>query len=167
MTTPIQNWADLTFDQQQQVLSRPAQADNEKLSKIVSDILLQVKHRGDDAIRELTKKFDGIRLAKLRLNDEQIINAKNEISENVKSAIDLAYSNIKTFHQAQLPKDVRIETQPGVICELKHAAIDSVGLYIPGGSAPLPSTVLMLGATAQVAGCQRKVLCTPPDAKAI
>lgn len=165
MTTPIQNWADLTFDQQQQVLSRPAQADNEKLSKIVSDILLQVKHRGDDAIRELTKKFDGIRLAKLRLDDEQIINAKNEISENVKSAIDLAYSNIKTFHQAQLPKDVRIETQPGVICELKHAAIDSVGLYIPGGSAPLPSTVLMLGATAQVAGCQRKVLCTPPDAK--
>ncbi|WP_040522350.1 histidinol dehydrogenase [Aliiglaciecola lipolytica] len=161
----MQNWADLTFDQQQQVLSRPAQADNEKLSKIVSDILLQVKHRGDDAIRELTKKFDGIRLAKLRLDDEQIINAKNEISENVKSAIDLAYSNIKTFHQAQLPKDVRIETQPGVICELKHAAIDSVGLYIPGGSAPLPSTVLMLGATAQVAGCQRKVLCTPPDAK--
>ncbi|GAA6186471.1 histidinol dehydrogenase [Aliiglaciecola sp. NS0011-25] len=165
MTTQIQNWANLSDSQKQNILSRPAQADNEKLTKIVSDILQQVKERGDDAVRELTEQFDGIRLTKLRLSNESLINAANEISDNVRTAIDLAYANIKAFHQAQFPTDVKIETQPGVLCELKHSAIDSVGLYIPGGSAPLPSTVLMLGATAQVAGCERKVLCTPPDAK--
>ncbi|MDO6712273.1 histidinol dehydrogenase [Aliiglaciecola sp. 2_MG-2023] len=161
----MQNWANLSDSQKQNILSRPAQADNEKLTKIVSDILQQVKERGDDAVRELTEQFDGIRLTKLRLSNESLINAANEISDNVRTAIDLAYANIKAFHQAQFPTDVKIETQPGVLCELKHSAIDSVGLYIPGGSAPLPSTVLMLGATAQVAGCERKVLCTPPDAK--
>ncbi|WP_252728868.1 histidinol dehydrogenase [Aliiglaciecola lipolytica] len=165
MTTQIQNWANLSDSQKQNILSRPAQADNEKLTKIVSDILQQVKERGDVAVRELTEQFDGIRLTKLRLSNESLINAANEISDNVRTAIDLAYANIKAFHQAQFPTDVKIETQPGVLCELKHSAIDSVGLYIPGGSAPLPSTVLMLGATAQVAGCERKVLCTPPDAK--
>ncbi|MBU2877032.1 histidinol dehydrogenase [Aliiglaciecola lipolytica] len=161
----MQNWANLSDSQKQNILSRPAQADNEKLTKIVSDILQQVKERGDVAVRELTEQFDGIRLTKLRLSNESLINAANEISDNVRTAIDLAYANIKAFHQAQFPTDVKIETQPGVLCELKHSAIDSVGLYIPGGSAPLPSTVLMLGATAQVAGCERKVLCTPPDAK--
>ncbi|GAA0860121.1 histidinol dehydrogenase [Aliiglaciecola litoralis] len=144
-------------------MSRPAMTDNNTLSDIVSDILSQVKSRGDDAITELTERFDGVQLANLKLPQCALDTAQSEISDSVKSAIDMAYGNIKQFHQAQFPQDVRVETQPGVVCELKHAALDSVGLYIPGGSAPLPSTVLMLGATAQVAGCARKVLCTPPD----
>ncbi|MEP4891898.1 MAG: histidinol dehydrogenase [Aliiglaciecola sp.] len=160
----MQDWAILSDSQKQQILSRPAQADNDKLRKIVSDILQRVKEHGDDAVKELTEQFDGIRLVTLRLDNQSLINASKEITDKVRSAIDLAYANIKAFHQAQYPSDVKIETQPGVLCELKHAAIDSVGLYIPGGSAPLPSTVLMLGATAQVAGCSRKILCTPPDA---
>ncbi|WP_425542588.1 histidinol dehydrogenase [Aliiglaciecola litoralis] len=163
MSAKIHNWNIITKAQRLQLMSRPAMTDNNTLSDIVSDILSQVKSRGDDAITELTERFDGVQLANLKLPQCALDTAQSEISDSVKSAIDMAYGNIKQFHQAQFPQDVRVETQPGVVCELKHAALDSVGLYIPGGSAPLPSTVLMLGATAQVAGCARKVLCTPPD----
>ncbi|WJG07994.1 histidinol dehydrogenase [Aliiglaciecola sp. LCG003] len=163
MPANYQIWASLSDSEKVTLLSRPAMADNKTLADTVSGILQQVKNRGDEAIRELTKKFDGVDLAQLRLASAALTSAQSEISDKVKKAIDIAYQNISLFHQAQYPQDVKVETQPGVVCELKHTALDAVGLYIPGGSAPLPSTVLMLGATAQVAGCNRKVLCTPPD----
>lgn len=163
MPAEIQDWNSLSDVQQTQLLARPAMADTQKLQLIVGEIIGQVKQRGDEALRELTKQFDGVRLAKIQLPKSAIESAVNEIDAKVKAAIELAFDNITQFHQAQYPQDVKVETRPGVVCELKHAPLDAVGLYIPGGSAPLPSTVLMLGATANVAGCARKVLCTPPD----
>lgn len=156
-------WSTLSANKQAQLLQRPAMADNTKLSSIVGKILSDVDTRGDEALRDLTKQFDGVRLAKLRLDKTEIESAESLISPKVKAAIDLAFDNIKLFHQAQYPTDVKVETTPGVLCEQKFAPLASVGLYIPGGSAPLPSTVLMLGVTAGVAGCPRKVLCTPPN----
>lgn len=159
----MQTWSGLNEGQQQALLSRPAMADNKALSSAVADIIQQVADNGDNALRELTRRFDGVELGELSFPMGELTSAKHDISRDVKTAIDTAYANIHAFHSAQKPSDVRVETAPGVVCELKHAPLDSVGLYIPGGSAPLISTVLMLGATAQVAGCPRKVLCTPPN----
>ncbi len=161
----MNTWSKLSAKEQAELLRRPAMSDNVSLTKTVAEIIGQVEEQGDKALLSLTKRFDGADLAQLALDENSINSAEDEVSEQVKAAILLAYKNIKRFHQAQLPEDVKIETSPGVICELKHAPLNSVGLYIPGGTAPLPSTVLMLGITAQVAGCQRKVLCTPPDSE--
>ena len=158
----MQPWSILSKIEQAQLLARPAIGRYRELADAAADIIEQVKTYGDDALKDFTKRFDGVRLSTLALNPEQIASAQDELSAEVKLAIDTAFDNIYRFHKAQYPKDVQVETAPGVLCELKHAALDSVGLYIPGGSAPLPSTVLMLGATAKVAGCRRKILCTPP-----
>ncbi len=154
-------WSQLSSQQRQQALQRPALADAGALQSTVADIIRQVENDGDRALFALSEKFDNVRLDNLRLPEQQISNAADELTDEVKSAIELAYENIRAFHQAQRPADVELQTSPGVICQLKHIALDAVGLYIPGGTAPLPSTVLMLGATAQVAGCARKILCTP------
>lgn len=158
----MQRWSTLTPQQQSQLLARPAVAQADSIKQAVAKVIQQVAAQGDAALLALTARFDGVEISQLQLPATQINAAKQQIKPEVKQAIDTAYANIRRFHQAQIPKDVSIETSPGVRCELKHSAIDSVGLYIPGGTAPLPSTVLMLGAVAQVAGCKRKVLCTPP-----
>ncbi len=159
----MQIWAQLNSTEQAKLLSRPALADSKALSNTVTDIIEQVKQQGDKALLAFTERFDGVKLESLRFNDDSLSSFASQIKPEVKWAIDQAYANIKAFHQAQYPEDVVVETTPGVVCELKHAPLASVGLYIPGGTAPLPSTVLMLGATAQVAGCARKVICTPPN----
>jgi histidinol dehydrogenase len=159
----MQIWAQLNPAEQAKLLSRPALSDSQALSDTVADIIQQVKLQGDKALLTFTERFDGAKLESLRFSDASHSSFAGQIKPEVKWAIDQAYANIKTFHQAQYPEDVVVETTPGVVCELKHAPLASVGLYIPGGTAPLPSTVLMLGATAQVAGCARKVLCTPPN----
>jgi histidinol dehydrogenase len=159
----MQTWSSLNVEQRQQLLSRPAMADSAALSQGVSAIIQQVREQGDAALFRLTARFDGIELADLTLPASAMQGLASQLEPKVKQAIDQAYQNIKAFHQAQYPQDVRVETAPGVVCELKHAPLAAVGLYIPGGTAPLPSTVLMLGVSAQVAGCERKVLCTPPN----
>ncbi|WP_158769244.1 histidinol dehydrogenase [Paraglaciecola sp. L1A13] len=159
----MQTWSSLNQGQQKALLSRPAMADNNALSNTVAEIIQLVADNGDNALRELTARFDGVELGELSLATSELANAQHDISEEVKAAIDMAYANIHAFHSAQKPTDVKVETAPGVMCELRHAPLASVGLYIPGGSAPLISTVLMLGVTAKVAGCPRKVLCTPPN----
>lgn len=159
----IVKWNELTAPQQLSALARPALADSSMLQTTVSNILHTVLAKKDEAVLAYTHKFDGVNLDNLRLPPEQIASAPAHISPKVKSAIDIAYRNIRLFHEAQLPKDIAIETEPGVLCEQKHAALEKVGLYIPGGSAPLPSTVLMLGVCAQVAGCKLPILCTPPS----
>lgn len=159
----MQIWAKLNPTEQAELLSRPALADSKALSDTVADIIQQVKQQGDKALLAFTERFDGAKLENLRFNDASLSSFASLIKPEVKWAIDQAYANITAFHQAQYPNDVVVETTPGVVCELKHAPLASVGLYIPGGTAPLPSTVLMLGATAKVAGCARKVLCTPPN----
>ncbi len=157
------HWSQLSTQQQQDALARPAQSANAQLTQQVEAIIARIKTDGDSALLEYTERFDGVTLTQLALSDAAKAAALATLDDAVKASIDIAYRNIKAFHQAQMPRDVELETQPGVVCELKHVPLDAVGLYIPGGSAPLPSTVLMLGTTAQVAGCERKVLVSPPN----
>ena len=156
-------WQNLTQEQQQQCLLRPALSNKDSLSSTVAELIEKVKTQGDSAIIELTKKFDGVELEQVALPNSLKQSSLAQLTPARKQAIELAYANINAFHQAQKQNTITVETTPGVVCELRTTAIKSVGLYIPGGSAPLPSTVLMLGIPAQIAGCKRVVLCTPPD----
>lgn len=157
------NWQDLTAQQKKSALARPAISESALLSTQVANIIAQVKNQGDQAIFTLTEQFDGIALSTLAVTPEQVNQAKLALSDKRINAINTAYEQIKTFHSAQTANDITVETRPGVTCTLKTEAIESVGLYIPAGSAPLPSTVLMLGVPAQLAACKRVVLVCPPD----
>ncbi|XQW83785.1 histidinol dehydrogenase [Thalassotalea piscium] len=163
MTKEIINWQQLDAQARQSALSRPAIAESGLLSQQVTNILNKVKADGDQGLIALTEKFDGIKLTRLTLANDAITQAKKELSQTRLAAIEMAYGQIKRFHQAQVAQDITVETTPGVRCTLKTEAIESVGLYIPAGSAPLPSTVLMLGVPSQLAGCKRTVLVCPPD----
>ena len=125
-------------------------------------MIADVRQRGDDALLDLTEKFDKIRPEAIKVSTNEVDAAAARLSGEMKQALQQAYDNIATFHKAQKQKTLRVETQPGVVCEQVTRPINSVGLYIPGGSAPLPSTVLMLGVPAQIAGCRQAVLCSPP-----
>lgn len=163
MNTQTINWQETSEQQKTDALARPAIADNALLSTQVANILSQVKKQGDKSLLALTEQFDGIALTTLAVTAAQVKQAKIAITEKRLKAINTAYTHIKSFHSAQKPEDIFVETCPGVRCTLKTEAIESVGLYIPAGSAPLPSTVLMLGVPAQLTGCSRTVLVCPPD----
>lgn len=163
----MQIWSQLSPAQQQKLLTRPAQQQAPQIDQRVADILRQVQQQGDQALLELTRQLDGVNLSDLRLSNEALGKLSEQCPMAVQQAIRQAYANIRSFHQAQYPKDIQLDTQPGVHCQQKHAPLASVGLYIPGGSAPLPSTVLMLATPAKVAGCQRTVLCTPPNSQGL
>ncbi len=163
MSNEILVWDKLSEQQQNQALARPAIADNATLATQVSAIINQVREGGDQALLSLTEKFDAVKLTSLKVNKQQINAAKASLSPERTAAIETAYQQISCFHQAQLPQDIEVETRPGVNCILKSEAIESVGLYIPAGTAPLPSTVLMLGVPAKIANCQRSVLVCPPN----
>ncbi|MGF1724123.1 histidinol dehydrogenase [Photobacterium nomapromontoriensis] len=155
-------WQSLSEDQQESLLERPAISEGANITAIVAEVIDNVRRRGDDALLELTEKFDGVRPNSIKVNADTVAAASARLSDTMKQALQLAYHNIAKFHQAQRQNTLRVETQPGVICEQVTRPINSVGLYIPGGSAPLPSTVLMLGVPAQIAGCRQVVLCSPP-----
>ncbi|KJG40447.1 histidinol dehydrogenase [Photobacterium angustum] len=155
-------WQSLSESQREKLLARPAVNNGANISAIVSDIISDVRERGDEALLELTEKFDGIRPASIKVSDTEIDDACARLSTEMKEALQQAFDNISTFHKAQKQPTLRVETQPGIICEQMTRPVNSVGLYIPGGSAPLPSTVLMLGVPAKIAGCQKVVLCSPP-----
>ncbi|NVK25428.1 MAG: histidinol dehydrogenase [Gammaproteobacteria bacterium] len=138
-------------------------SNKQSLTDTVADLIQRVRTEGDKAIKELTAKFDGVELDQIAIPNALAESSLAKLGDEEKAAIELAYANIKRFHQAQVSQDVTVETTEGVTCQLITRAIKAVGLYIPGGSAPLPSTVLMLGVPAQIAGCERVVLCTPPD----
>ena len=159
------NWSTLTSAQQVDALARPAMADSAKLRATVADILAEVLTRGDEAVLEFTRRFDSPKLTSLKLSIEKRDELAARVTPEVQDAIQTAFANVKQFHEAQYPQDIRLTTTPGVVCEQRFTALEAVGLYIPGGSAPLPSTVMMLGVPAMVAGCERKVLCTPPNAE--
>jgi len=163
ISSSLIHWSELDKTEQTAALARPALKDSGMLKDTVTKIVVQVRENKDAAVMAYCKEFDRAELNNLRLDPALIANAHLEVSDKVKSAIDSAYRNITAFHKAQRPQDIKIETAPGVICEQKHAALDAVGLYIPGGSAPLPSTVLMLGVCAQVAQCRLPIICTPPS----
>ncbi len=156
-------WSSLSSDEKKQALARPAMANSQQLKQTVSDIIAKVETSGDEAVLDYTRTFDCPDLQSLILSQENIDALAAQVTPEVAAAIDTAFNNIKQFHEAQSPTDIALTTTPGVDCELRFTALDAVGLYIPGGSAPLPSTVLMLGVPALVAGCENKLLCTPPN----
>ncbi|ASI90432.1 MULTISPECIES: histidinol dehydrogenase [Vibrio] len=155
-------WQSLSQSQQESILERPAITEGANITSAVSAVIEQVRSEGDKALLDLTEKFDRVRPDSIRVSSEEIEAASSRLSETMKQALEQAYSNIAKFHKAQRPELLRVETQPGVVCEQVTRPINTVGLYIPGGSAPLPSTVLMLGVPAQIAGCRKVVLCSPP-----
>ena len=146
------------------ILARP-QFDAAPLEAKVREILSAVKQRGDAAIKEYTLAFDKVALSNFKLSASAIEAAEKALTPSLKTAIQLAKVNIEVFHQGQIQKEERIETMPGVWCWRKAVGIEKVGIYIPGGSAPLFSTVLMLGIPAKLAGCKEIILCTPPNEK--
>ena len=146
----------------QEILKRPA-LNTESLNETVKGILNRVKTGGDKAVLEFEATFDKVQLDSLSVTAEEIKEAEVSVSEELKAAILLAKENIETFHQAQCFTGKKVETRPGVVCWQKAVGIEKVGLYIPGGTAPLFSTVLMLATPARIAGCKEIVLCTPPN----
>lgn len=132
-------------------------------TEVVREVMQNIRDNGDAALREYTNKYDHVDIENLKVSSEEIQSSANLLSESLKDAITIAAKNIDTFHVAQRTPLRVVETMPGVKCWQKSVAIEKVGLYIPGGSAPLFSTVLMLGLPALIAGCREVVLCTPPD----
>lgn len=143
-------------------LCRRPSIEKSQLDDIVSNILRQVRLEGDKAVLEYVEKFDGIKLTDLKVSLAEIQQSADHVPENLKTAIQTAKNNIEKFHRAQLIQEQVIETSEGVKCWRKNVAIEKTGLYIPGGSAPLFSTVLMLAIPAKIAGCKEIILCTPP-----
>ncbi|WP_455844838.1 histidinol dehydrogenase [Pantoea agglomerans] len=161
LMTPI-DWQQCSAEQQQALLMRPAISASESISQIVRDVLVNVKESGDAALREFSARFDKAQVDNLRVTAEEMQAASDRLSDTLKQAMAVAVRNIETFHNAQILAEVDVETQPGVRCQQITRPVKSVGLYIPGGSAPLFSTVLMLATPARIAGCGRVVLCSPP-----
>lgn len=155
-------WQNCNLREQQLLLTRPAINDSASISQSVSAIIAQVRSQGDAALKTLSEQFDKVSISTFKLTTEEITQATNRIKPSLKQAMQLAASNIKKFHQAQYRDNICVETMPGITCQQVTRPIDSVGLYIPGGSAPLLSTVLMLAIPAQIAGCRKVILCSPP-----
>ena len=150
-----ENWASL--------LERPTKTVDD-IEATVKEIFTAVQNNGDKAVQQYTTQFDGIALDTILVSDEEVQNAIASVSDELKAAIQLAKSNIEKFHSAQKTNRVSVETAPGVECWQEKRPIQKIGLYIPGGTAPLFSTVLMLAVPAKIAGCKEVVLCSPPDA---
>ena len=149
-------------EQWAEIIERP-HLDVTQLNQTVAAVLADVRQRGDEAVKGYELKFDHVDLDTLAVSDEEMAEAEALVSAELREAISLAHDNIKKFHEAQRFRSKKVETQPGVVCWQKSVAIEKVGLYIPGGTAPLFSTVLMLATPAKIAGCSEIVLCTPPD----
>ncbi len=159
---PIVTWAQLGDLQRQKILARPQGAFAEVST--CEAIIAQVRQQGDFALRQLTQQLDEVTPAYLKVPTEELQSARDKISTAQRQALHSAYGNISSFHSLQNDGDTRLETSIGVVCELQHRPVQSVGLYVPGGTAPLPSTVLMLGIPSLLAGCPQRILCTPPQA---
>ncbi|HEF9588917.1 histidinol dehydrogenase [Campylobacter coli] len=157
----IINFNELDEKQKQEVLKRPAIAAKDEISQIVSSIIKEVREKGDEALIEQALKFDKAQISSIKVSEEELENASLRLDKDLKEAILIAYENIKKFHEAQIPKEIAIETTKGVKCEVLTRPIEKVGLYIPGGLAPLFSTVLMLAIPAKIAQCEKIVLASP------
>lgn len=162
MSMRVYKWSDLAPAEREALLQRPAVADDAEIRTGTAAIIQEVRNGGDTALRALTHKFDGADLGDLQVGKDELARAETTLTTAQLSAIDLAIANVRSFHQAQLPAATRVETMPGVVCERYSHPIDAVGLYVPAGTAPLPSAAIMLAVPADIAGCPVKILCTPP-----
>lgn len=150
----------------EQAMLRPGDEQAATRRDTVAALLAEIRAEGDPAVRRLAERFDGSAPETLEVDAAALEAAEQSLSAELKAAIRLAYHNIRVFHEQQWEQEIAVETMPGVVCSRRSVPIERVGLYIPGGSAPLFSTVLMLGVPAQLAGCQEIVLCTPPQSNA-
>ena len=156
-------WKDLNEVERQNLLLRPVQSNGPALAQSVSSIIEETRKLGDQALFGFAKKFDQVELFSTVVAQEELQKAYEELDEETLAALKQAKSNIETFHALQVAKDYQVETMPGVMCERQTRPVEKVGLYVPGGSAPLVSAVLMLAIPANIAGCSTRVLATPPS----
>ena len=155
-------WDALTETQRDEILCRPAVLAGDRIAAVVSDIIDAVETRGDDALREFSARFDRTEVKDFRVSTEEVAAAVARLPDDFMEALRTAAANIEKFHASEVLEPVTVETMPGVTCQQVTRPIEAVGLYIPGGTAPLFSTVLMLGIPAKIAGCGRVILCSPP-----
>jgi histidinol dehydrogenase len=162
MLLSIISWQDLDSAARAAILRRPAATADPGIRAKVGEIIAEVKRGGDDAVRAMTRQFDGAEIDSLRVSEAEISVAARQLDDEAIGAIDLAIANVGRFHEAQLAEPIAVDTMPGVRCERISHPIDAVGLYVPAGTAPLPSAAIMLAVPAAIAGCPVRVLCTPP-----
>ena len=158
----ILDWKSLSPSEQRTALQRPAQRDAQGISAAARVIIDEVRKNGDAALKELTHKFDGVRLGELAVSAQEFAAAERALTAAQHTAIETAISTVHAFHAAQRAAPLRVETAPGVVCERISVPVRAVGLYVPAGSAPLPSTAIMLAVPAAIAACPVRVLCTAP-----
>lgn len=156
-------WTNLSEAERAEALMRPALAVNKQISKRVADIVTTVRTEGDVALARFTGEFDGVAVENLCVTEREFGFAERLISDGAKAALGVAIDNVAKFHNAQVTETVQVETIRGVLCQRITRPVQAVGLYVPAGSAPLPSTAIMLAIPAQIAGCPLRVICTPPD----
>jgi histidinol dehydrogenase len=156
-------WAGLDEPGRRAALARPIATQRAALAEEVAAIIATVRREGDAALLGFARRFDGVELAALRVPDAEFDAAEAALNETQRLALLTAINNVRAFHAAQLPAAIEVETMPGVVCRKLSRPIRAVGLYVPAGSAPLPSTVVMLAVPAGLAGCRRRILCTPPQ----
>jgi histidinol dehydrogenase len=162
VTIPILNWSSLSTEERRQALRRPVQQDTVALHERVREIVSDVRARGDAALLEFTRRFDGVALQSIEVTAAEFAAAETALNAEQRQAIDRAIANVRRFHEAQVGAPLRVETAPGVVCEREFRAIEAVGLYVPAGVAPLPSAAIMLAVPARIAGCPTRIICTPP-----
>jgi histidinol dehydrogenase len=157
------HWAGLDEAARRAALARPVAAGRESLSAEVARIIAEVRREGDEALFGFARRFDQVELDALRVPAADLDAAEEALTDEQRAALKLAIDNVRTFHAAQLAAPIEVETMPGVTCRRITRPIRAVGLYVPAGTAPLPSTVIMLAVPAALAGCPRRILCTPPQ----
>ena len=162
MAIQTHSWSALDEPQRNAMLQRPAVAEDVSIRAGTAAIIDEVRRNGDAALRRLTAKYDRADIRDLRVSGEELERAEKSLTPAQLDAIDLAIDNVGKFHRAQIQADIRVETMQGVLCERVSHPIDAVGLYVPAGTAPLPSAAIMLAVPAQIAGCPVRVLATPP-----
>lgn len=158
----ILDWESLTAGERRAALARPTQAARAEVETSAREIIATVRTGGDEALRAYGRRFDGAQLQRLAATAEEFAQAERALTPEQHAALECAIANVERFHRAQRPEGLSLETMPGVRCERVIRPISAVGLYVPAGSAPLPSAVVMLAVPARIAGCPRRVLCTPP-----
>jgi histidinol dehydrogenase len=161
---PISDWSALDQSARAALLQRPAAREVEGLRSAVQRLIAQVRADGDSTLRALTRRYDGCELARFEVDEDEFARAEAALPAALRVVIDAALRRIEAFHRAGMPAPYAVETAPGVLCERILRPIARVGLYVPAGSAPLPSTAMMLGVPARLAGCRDVILCTPPRA---
>ncbi len=163
MFAEIHIWSELSPDRKAALLKRPALAGNTSVRNKVAQIIQAIRHDGDAAIFEFAAQFENRRLQSLKVTEQEFADAETSVSSAARTAIDTAINNVRRFHEPQVPAEIDLTVCPGVRCERANQAIDAVGLYVPAGSAPLPSAAIMLTVPAAIAACPTRIMCTPAD----